>query len=120
MIFGHVRDYSPRISLILESEDGSLNVEFVVDTGFEGELALPSSVANRLSLQNLKRRLVLMADGLERPCIVGTTLLQWNDEIRPTEVLILDGNPLLGMMLMENSRVCLEATDGGEVVIEAL
>jgi clan AA aspartic protease len=120
MIFGHVRDYSPRLTLTLDSEDGIIDIEFVVDTGFEGELALPPSLASKVALQNLKKRLVLMADGTERLCLVGRLLLEWNEETRPTEVLVLDGNPLLGMMLMENSRVCLEVTDGGEVVIEAL
>ena len=120
MIFGHVRDASPRISLKLPGQYETLTVEFVVDTGFEGELAMPATLASRIMLTQLKSRLVEMADGTERECFVGTLSLDWDDETRPTEVLVLEGNPLLGMLLLEGSHVHIEATNGGEIVIEPL
>jgi clan AA aspartic protease len=119
MIFGHVRYSSPHVSLTLLRTDEPLTVEFVVDTGFEGELALPSALANRLVMTQLKYRLVEMADRTERKSIVGTVSLEWDGETRPTEALVLEGNPLLGMLLLEGSHVHIEAVDGGEVLIES-
>lgn len=45
MIQGHVRDRLPRVLLSLPGEDGPFDVEFILDTGFEGELALPRAIA---------------------------------------------------------------------------
>ena len=39
-----IRDHLARVTLILPSSAGPLSVEFIVDTGFEGDLALPSSI----------------------------------------------------------------------------
>ncbi len=40
MIFGRVRGYMPRVSLVLPGMRGPLSVEFIVDTGFEGDLSV--------------------------------------------------------------------------------
>ena len=44
MILGHVRDYMPRVSLLLPGVNGLVSVEFILDTGFDGELSLPPSL----------------------------------------------------------------------------
>ena len=48
MLHGHVRDYAAHVLLTLPGEDGDLTAEFVVDTGFEGDLALPRSIVTKL------------------------------------------------------------------------
>ena len=48
MIFGHVRDGFPRIMLTLLGPNGSVNVEFIVDTAFDGELSLPGNILIQL------------------------------------------------------------------------
>jgi clan AA aspartic protease len=120
MLYGHVRDHMPRVLLSLPGIPGPLNVEFCLDTGFEGELALPSALAANLQLEDIVKQTISMADGTIRTAFVGYIMLEWNEEQRPTEVLVLDGNPLMGMLLLEGSHVHIEATDGGEVVIEPL
>lgn len=120
MIFGLVRGYSPRIRHILRGLRGSIEVEFVVDTGFEGELALPPALLRQVEANFLEVRFVLMANGQEEQHSVYTITLDWNDEPRPTEVLALDGNPLLGMLLIDGNHLHIEATEGGEIMIEPL
>lgn len=120
MLYGHVCDHMPRVLLALPGSSGPFSVEFCLDTGFEGELALPSAVAARLELEDIEPRTIAMADGTMRTAFVGYITLEWNEEPRPTEVLVLDGNPLLGMLLLEGSQIQIEAADGGEIVIEAL
>ena len=64
-MLGIVRDYSPRIRLTLPGVAGIFQVEGVVDTGFEGELALPSSLARRLDADSFgKRRIEKYAGAL--------------------------------------------------------
>ena len=47
-------------------------------------------------------------------------MLDWNGETRTTEVLVLEGEPLLGTVLMRENLLQVEMTDGGEVIIEPL
>ena len=44
----------------------------------------------------------------------------WNGESRLTEVLILDGNPLMGVVLMEGLHLGADMEPGGEVSLEPL
>ena len=47
-LLGHVRDYAACVLLTLPGEEGELAAERVVDTGFEGDLALPRSLVAKL------------------------------------------------------------------------
>ena len=47
-------------------------------------------------------------------------MLNWFEEGRPTEVLILEGEPLLGTVLMREHLLQVEMTEGGETVIDPL
>lgn len=120
MMLGHVRDDMPYLTLALPGVNGPLAVEFIVGTGFAGELALPRSLAEQLDGANPSSRPVRLADGAIslRPYFEIT--LEWADEERLVEVLLLEGEPLLGGMLLRGFQLRAEMTDGGEVEIEPL
>jgi clan AA aspartic protease len=120
MIIGHVRDAFPRVTLILPGLAGPVNIEFVVDTGFEGELAIPGVLLRRLDAVFVAEHTVLLADQSERHTAHYQILLNWKEEQRPTEVLLLNGYPLMGNLLLEGYSLYVEMTDGGEVLIESL
>ena len=48
MTFGTVVDGFPLVMLSLEGIAGSIPIEFIVDTGFDGDLSLPLEVVHRL------------------------------------------------------------------------
>lgn len=64
MLLGHVRDYAARVLLILPGEEGELTAECVVDTGFEGDLALPRSLVAKL--ERLSAYVLYPAEAYER------------------------------------------------------
>lgn len=119
MIYGYVRDFAPLIRLTLPGVKERLSVEFTVDTGFAGDLALPWAIAQQIDLQLAERRFIRLADGTTRECEFGAIALEWNEELRETEVLILEGRPLLGMLLLNGCHLSIDISDGGEVVIES-
>lgn len=95
MNIGQVHRRFPRAQLTLPGRDGPFTVDFIVDTGFDGELSLSPSLAHRLNAEIAGRQTFSLAD--------GTTLFSpyyrividdWDDEERLTEVLLLDGHPL--------------------------
>src|SRR5690348_11749360 len=100
MIFGHVRDNFPRVTLTLPGRNGRLNVEFIIDTGFEGELALPGSVIVQLDVSEPFSRRIRLADGSVREQPHFKIVMDWYEEPRLTEIALLEGNPLLGVELM--------------------
>lgn len=120
MITGHVRDNLPRITLPLPGITGEVFIEFIVDTGFDGEPALPSGLMRQLEGVYQGDKPILLADSFARSQPSFEVVLEWDDEPRPTEVLVLEGIPLLGSVLLAGSLLQAEMTDGGEVSIEPL
>jgi clan AA aspartic protease len=120
MTVGYVRDNLPRVILSLPGITGNMTVEFIVDTGFDGELALPSDLVNKLEVVYQGDKPILLAGGFARVQPGFEVVLEWEDEPRPTEILILEGVPLLGSVLLAGSLLQAEMTDGGEVLIEPL
>ena len=97
-----------------------LSIEFIVDTGFEGELCLPASLVSRLITLTSGSCPVRLADGTIRYRPSCEVMLNWQGESRRTDVLILEGYPLLGVELLADCLLQIEMTDGGEVSIEPL
>lgn len=118
MMLGHVRDYFPRITLTLPGVRGLVAVEFIVDTAFDGDLSLPSSLLARLDVEFATERLLQMVDGSIIKRYAYLIELDWNEGKRPTEIMVLENAPLLGAVLMDESHVDLDMRSGGEVSIE--
>lgn len=122
VLYGHVRDFFPRVTLSLPQRDGGpLVVEFIVDTAFDGALTLPSALLERLDVAPATdRRLVRLADGTRGRAIAYEISLTWTGEPQLVEVLELENNPLLGIELLSENLVQIEMTDGGTVEISPL
>jgi clan AA aspartic protease len=118
MILGRFHDHLPRVTLNVPGRDGLVPVEFIVDTGFEGDMTLPSDILRQLNAQPLFLSVRTLADGTVRECPVYRITIEWNDEPREVEVLALENNPLLGTYLLDGCHLDIEMEEGGEIVIE--
>jgi clan AA aspartic protease len=106
------------VTLDLPGNELPLTVEFILDTGFDGDLALPSRILGQLNTRPLFRTLRRLGDGSLLECPVYELELEWHDESRTVEVLVLENNPLIGTLLLEGCHIDIDMTEGGEVVIE--
>lgn len=120
MIEGYFRDDAPRVTLSLSGESGEENVEFIVDTGFNGTLALPSFVMDSLGATLQGVRLVELADGTERRSPFFTVAVDWEGEKRVIRATLLDGEPLIGVAFLREYHLHIEVTEGGQVFAEPL
>ena len=120
MSFGAVRERFPRARLSLPGQDGPFNVEFIIDSAFDGELALPPHLAVRLPLEIAGHQTLALADGTTVYSPYYRLPLEWDEEERLVEVLLLDGNPLLDVNLWDKTLMHIEWTEGGEVGVEPL
>jgi predicted aspartyl protease len=121
MIQGIFRDGHPFIVLILPGLHGPLTIEFVVDTGFEGDFALPDAIARQLNSWPAGTRDMLLADGSVRRC--HSRELVWDengDDERTVEVLVLEGRPLVGTHFLIEKSIHIDVTQGGPVIVEEL
>ncbi len=92
----------------------------MVDTGFNGYLALPSDLVEQLGVtatepveMGLATDLVVTVESFE-----GIVL--WRGERRSVEILKAEGDPLIGTALLWGSLLTAEMTDHGAVTIGPL
>ena len=77
----------------------------VVDTGFEGFLALPPEMIRALELPYKGTRRVVLADGTRRRIPIYGSAVLWNDQTLVGNVYEMPGTPLAGMRLLWNAAL---------------
>lgn len=122
MIRGRVNLYHQALLPIeIRDSNGQVElIEFVLDTGFDGCLTLPSEVIQRLGLEREDMVKVTLAGGEEREWDSWYGRIIWHGRSREILVLESAGECLLGMELLEGSQVTIQVRIDGEVVIEEL
>jgi clan AA aspartic protease len=115
VIRGSFRDDAARARLTLIGDADSVEVEFVVDTGFTGTLALPPSVLARIGASLDGTRLLRLADGTERRAPFYTVRIEWDGEPHAVRAILLEDEPLIGVALLREYLLQVEVIDGGTV-----
>ncbi len=92
MTVGQWRDRFPRVTLTLPGLSGPLDVEFVVDTGFDGEIAVPETLIRRLELTILDARFVQLAGGFRQRCYSFEMVLDGDEETRRVDTCFAKPN----------------------------
>jgi predicted aspartyl protease len=65
VIYGHVRDNFPYVTVPLPGKEGNVNIEFLVDTAFDGPISLPPSMVRQLNVTYVMDQIVRTAEGSE-------------------------------------------------------
>lgn len=109
------------VDLTLRGPTGREGVlEFVLDTGFTGVLTMMPSVCEALELHYVRPQPASLADGSSIILEVYQAALFWHDEEHDVEILAMDGTPLIGMTLLEDSDVRFQGNEGGFVSVGPL
>jgi clan AA aspartic protease len=117
---GRFHNDAPRATLTLIGDNGPTDVEFVVDTGFTGTLALPPGLLASVGATLEGIRLIQLADGSPLRTPFWTLQVEWYGELRVVRATALDDEPLIGIGLLREHHLHIEVTEGGEVVAEPL
>ena len=101
--------------------NGQQELEFLVDTGFEGELALPKSYATIFGTSHMFFD-AEYADGVKAPAMAIACQIDWLHGSRDVTAMYIDGrSPLLGMELLDSCIVTIETEGGvGSITIESV
>ena len=96
----------------------SREIAFVVDTGFDNFLTLPTSVVAELGLVFRGTHWAMLADGSEVELNVYYVTVTWDGVARYTTAVAADNVPLLGMSLLEGHDLSVQVRRGGRVLIQ--
>ncbi len=92
--------------------------DVIVDTGFTGWIMLPDADIRRLGLIQTGFRDGILASGNTERFPFFETRVSWHGPLRVVEIFRSIDQPLLGMELLEGSRITVDAREGGAVVVE--
>ena len=112
-------EMAPVVAIDVENGSGGFqSLDFIVDTGFSDELAMPSDLIQRLRLPYADRTPVILADAREIQTSIYHGIVFWHGNNRAVRIIEIEGAPLLGMSLLSGSRLTVSARPGGIVLIE--
>lgn len=118
---GIVVGLQARIGIIFRFEGRSdIEIEFVIDTGFEGFLTLPPATIAELGLPYFAKINANLADNSTIATNVHAATIIWNGRERDIVILAMGRRPLLGTALLEDSHLGIDFQDGGTVLIDEI
>jgi predicted aspartyl protease len=120
VIVGEFREDLPRVVLQIQGSRGQREIEFILDTAFDGGLTLPAGILQEIGAIPNTRIRSRLASGVEEYAVAATVAVRWHVGWAATEAIVYDNNPLLGTALLNGSHIDIEATEGGQVLIEPL
>lgn len=103
---------------IRDATSGWFDLEFVLDTGFNGELTVPAERISRLGLDFYSTGEATVADDRVESVDVYTGTLIWDGRPRSVLVQSLGSTPLLGTLLLAGHDLRARLVPGGAVEIE--
>ena len=121
MIQGVVNaDYEPVVRIVVQGPAGqSLEIEAVVDAGYNGYLTLPPTLATALGLHYVTSNPAFLADGSEIIFDVYSVSVLLNHRSLQVDAHMSDTTPLIGMRLLHDHSLNIDVRQGGRVVIQA-
>ena len=122
MIGGNVNAFrEPRVPVLVTGPTGvNRTINFLVDTGFNGELTLPPKLIATLGLGWLQAVDVRFADDRVTQENVYLADVEWGGTTQSIRVYEMDSQPLLGTILLQGCRLEIDMIDGGDVVIRPI
>ncbi len=121
MISGIVTNRQATVVLIFLLSNGSrVPIEFVIDTGFTGELCLPPEAVSLMGLTFRHDTYANLADNSEVLLPLHEAIVLWGDVERDVLIVATGRRPLLGTALLDEQELVIQFTDGGLVTIDEL
>ena len=100
--------------------DGTIPIEAVIDTGFDGALFLPPADITALGLPWRRRGRALLADGTTSLFDIYEATVLWDGAPHRVAVDAADIDPRVGMRLLDGYELTVQVIMGGQVLIKAL
>jgi clan AA aspartic protease len=121
VINGTVVGLQARMSITLyPPRRAAIEIECVVDTGFEGFLTLPSDVISDLGLPYIAPIDANLADNSRVVTNVHQAIVFWHGVERVIPILAMGRRPLIGTALLEDYHLSIDFCEGGTVLVDEI
>jgi clan AA aspartic protease len=121
MIQGQVHGLQSGVGVVIRLPgQPDLQIEFVIDTGFEGALTLPIPAVAALQLPYLTRFDARLADGSVVRVRVHQETIVWDGKETDVALFAMGQRPLLGTSLLDGFNLSIDFTDGGAITLQRL
>ena len=108
------------VTLRLHGPQGAAReIEAVIDTGYNGFLALPKALALELELHFLGTGQAFWANDEEVEFDTHAVTVLWDGQERQVRAAAAGSTPLIGMLLLDGHYLNIEVEIGGRVNIRA-
>lgn len=121
MTRGYVNGLQPRVGIVFRLPNRPvIEIEFVVDTGFEGALTLPPDAVAALGLPFFQEMDANLANDVSIKTDVHVATIVWRGQELEAAVLVMGRRPLLGTALLDGHHLGIDFADNGAVSIDTL
>jgi clan AA aspartic protease len=121
MILGVVTDLQARVEILFRLPDQpDRTVECVVDTGFQGESALPPATVAALGLPVGGHIWANLANDTDVPVPVFRGVIVWDERETAVTVMAMGKRPLLGTELLQGFNLSADFEGDGELALTPL
>jgi clan AA aspartic protease len=121
VISGIVTNRNATVALTFLLPNGStISIEFVIDTGFTGELCLPLEAVSLMGLTFRHDTFANLADNSEVSLPLHEATVLWDGMERDVLVIATGRRPLLGTALLDEQELVIQFTEEGLVTINEL
>jgi clan AA aspartic protease len=121
VIHGTVIGLQARMNILLHVEGGAnVEVEFIVDTGFEGFLTLPLDLVVKFDLPYVAKIQANLADNSQVATNAHAVKIVWDGIERDVIVLAMGRRPLVGTALLEDCHLSIDFCEGGTVIVDEI
>ncbi len=118
---GTIVGLQARIGIVVASLNRQqVELECVIDTGFEGFLTLPVEVVADLGLPYLGPLTANLADNSHILTRVHRGIIRWKGSQRMIPVLAMGELPLIGTSLLKDCHLSIDFCEGGTVLIDEI
>ena len=112
-MIGKVHQRHPTVPVVFRLPNcPDFTIEFVVDTGFEGDLTLPAAAVTALGLPFDQIIVANLADNAGRQIDAHQAVIVWHGIEQKAQVLAMGRRPLLGTRLLDGNKLAIEFADG--------
>ena len=112
-----------QVRIPLEISDGNgqfQTIATILDTGFNGSIALPGRDVERLGLEASFPTNVILGNNVPARLNSWSGYVLWHEQPRLIQGLVAAGAPLLGMRRLRGSQLTVRVRPGGDVLIEEM
>ena len=95
-------------------------IDFLLDSGFDGTVILPEQTAQQLGFVHLGRDTAVLADGTLQTYEMYLGQLLWHGVFQDTVFLCIGSEPMIGMGLLHGNELRIEVKPSGMVEVKPL